>query len=132
MVEAAERIARACGVADVRAAREAGTLSLGFHLWPFLSVYHLHLHLIFPILAYLAPLLALMACSSVPAEDDIYATPDDDGVEAPLEHVELLRQLRVVRQHPLLEVALPRVQELALLHVAAYTVLFTAAGSSEM
>jgi hypothetical protein len=32
----------------VRAAREAGTLSLGFHLWPCLSVYHLHLHLIFP------------------------------------------------------------------------------------
>ena len=48
MVEAAERIARARGVADVRAAREAGTLSLGFHLWPCLSVYHLHLHLIFP------------------------------------------------------------------------------------
>ena len=48
MVAAAERVAKARGVADVRAARAAQTLSIGFHMFPCISVSHLHLHVIFP------------------------------------------------------------------------------------
>ena len=48
MIEVAERVARQRGVMDLRAERAAETLSLGFHLWPFISVQHLHLHCIWP------------------------------------------------------------------------------------
>jgi histidine triad (HIT) family protein len=47
MVNVAAQIAAANDV-DFRAARENGSLSLGFHLPPFRSVDHLHLHAIWP------------------------------------------------------------------------------------
>ena len=33
---------------DARAAHAAGTASMGYHRWPFLTVWHLHLHCIYP------------------------------------------------------------------------------------
>ena len=33
---------------DVHEARENGTLALGYHRWPFITVKHLHLHAIYP------------------------------------------------------------------------------------
>eukprot|EP00310_Coccolithus_braarudii_P012976 CAMPEP_0183344748 /NCGR_PEP_ID=MMETSP0164_2-20130417/10347_1 /TAXON_ID=221442 /ORGANISM="Coccolithus pelagicus ssp braarudi, Strain PLY182g" /LENGTH=162 /DNA_ID=CAMNT_0025515797 /DNA_START=28 /DNA_END=516 /DNA_ORIENTATION=- len=48
LVRVATQIARANGVEDVSLARDAGTLSMGFHRWPFITVSHLHLHLIWP------------------------------------------------------------------------------------
>ena len=34
---------------DIEAARADGTASLGYHKWPLITVYHLHLHLIYPL-----------------------------------------------------------------------------------
>mmetsp|Transcript_44422 Transcript_44422/g.92747 ORF Transcript_44422/g.92747 Transcript_44422/m.92747 type:complete len:166 (-) Transcript_44422:396-893(-) len=48
MVDVATQVAEANGVADVPTARASGNLSLGFHRWPFITVQHLHLHLIWP------------------------------------------------------------------------------------
>mmetsp|Transcript_29010 Transcript_29010/g.67935 ORF Transcript_29010/g.67935 Transcript_29010/m.67935 type:complete len:162 (-) Transcript_29010:30-515(-) len=48
LVSVATQIAHTNGVADVARAREEGVLSLGFHRWPFITVPHLHLHLIWP------------------------------------------------------------------------------------
>ena len=48
MVEYARQLASCQGIADFAAARADGSVSLGFHTWPFISIYHLHLHLIFP------------------------------------------------------------------------------------
>ena len=48
MVEYASQLASRQGITDFAAARADGSVSLGFHTWPFISVYHLHLHLIFP------------------------------------------------------------------------------------
>ena len=52
MMAAAETIARERGVPSVASARQDGTLSVGFHLWPCISVAHLHMHLIFPMAVY--------------------------------------------------------------------------------
>ena len=48
LVSVAETVARQRGITDLASARASGSVSLGFHTWPFISVYHLHLHLIFP------------------------------------------------------------------------------------
>lgn len=48
MVDVAGLVAQANGVADVAAARSSGALSFGFHVWPLISVSHLHLHVIHP------------------------------------------------------------------------------------
>ena len=48
LVSVAETVAKQRGITDLAGARANGSVSLGFHTWPFISVYHLHLHLIFP------------------------------------------------------------------------------------
>jgi len=48
MIGVAAQIASANGVRDFAAAREAGSLSLGFHMPPFRTVDHLHMHCIWP------------------------------------------------------------------------------------
>jgi len=48
MMAVAAQVAKANGVNDVPAARHRGELLLGFHRFPLITVYHLHLHLIFP------------------------------------------------------------------------------------
>mmetsp|Transcript_2016 Transcript_2016/g.2588 ORF Transcript_2016/g.2588 Transcript_2016/m.2588 type:complete len:173 (+) Transcript_2016:30-548(+) len=48
MVQVAGEVAQENGIANVEEARKNGELSLGFHRFPAITVYHLHLHVIFP------------------------------------------------------------------------------------
>lgn len=48
MIAIAGELATRSGIPDLAAARAQGSVMLGFHMWPLISVYHLHMHLIFP------------------------------------------------------------------------------------
>lgn len=49
MASVAEDVARANGVMEPTKAKVSGELGVGFHLWPLISVNHLHLHVIHPL-----------------------------------------------------------------------------------
>ena len=48
MCRAAAAVAQKNGVTDIAAALTSGELAVGFHVWPFITVKHLHLHVVWP------------------------------------------------------------------------------------